>query len=1226
MHNQLHQLDVSIKQLPPALAATLRQATRRIRRILFLRGVFAVAATALIALLLIMAVDAAVVIYNPVIRWGLSLAGLAAVLWVAARALVRPLAHRFSPSRIAALIEQRHPELEERLSTVVELMAMPETYGRGSEQLVSLITEAAELDAQKVTLKREFTGRTVKPKLVAAAGAALVLGALFAAFPHHALLLALRALAPFAEIDNVFAKDLTVTPGSAVVLLGEPLEVELAVPNSVSGQAYLRRQFTEERLWRGGRELTERMRQVPSEDDAMRQYRQLFPGVERSFRYRVACGHALTRRYTVTAVPRPHAELTSISYVFPDYTGKPSLTETNTSGGIIAPVGTRVEVVAGLNRSDICGAFSLPPQEWVIASNAAHRATCGFTLARDMNTRLSILLRDGYGFTNHPVSYPVIAIPDRPPTIAFTRPDRATIRLPRTAQVSLDYRMTDDYGVANAVLLVSRNDEPFTQHAVLRNFEKTEEETWDGTESLNLRTLDLTHVSKLRLQLSVEDNFPRDLGGPQVARSNIVTIEFDDGARALEVQQYQEAIRKLEEALRQLMEQMRRTERSTEEIRSAFDRKEQPNQQTQQKLDNVRQEIAAAENQMQSIVDEHQDSALKELAERLEQLREAQLEAARQAAEEAQLATLEQQPLKVRDLEKRLQDAARSTDEMLKEARDFNRQLDRLAALDELSMREQTLADTAEQATTPEAMSDWRNRQEDVRNRLNQHIAETPQARLEALETRQERLANLAEDVKALSAEQQQLREQTAQAQTASPEQAEQQQEIAQKLADARQQVDDIRQDMYRFGPQPTHPPLEQANNNLRQAQQQANDAARDLRQSQEENRNADQQRQRHNEAVRRQQESQNQIDNASRALEQAQQEMERAIENQRQRVAEQNSPMDTAQLNERRDALRAMSEQAQQLAAEQAQLTQAQRQEAAEKQQAEREQRPFTPSEDTPQRAQQQQQIAQQARDLNQQVEAMRNEMQRLGEFAQPLQQPMQEARNELDYTQRLANDAAQTLQNPRQPHESLWRQEDAQRGIEKAAASLMQAERRLDQMLARAEQQPAPQGQSPDTPTPPMDASDYMREAMREATQAQQAAEQERRAQENPGSQQPPDTSSAEHMRNAEQDAQAAADRMRQMVQQEAQRLNVPMEHLPSRAMSPTMPTPRPQPRPPRLELPMQMPAMLREQQLPDSEWFRLRGEISSQAMEDALRRVSPEYRDLVRMYFRELSRQNQ
>ena len=1220
MKNKSYHLDVHIKKLPPALAKTLRQATHRIRRILFLRGLLAVAATTLIALLLIMAVDAAVVIYSPAVRWGLSLAGLAAVVWVAARMLVRPMTLRLTPSRIAALIEQRHPELEERLSTVVELMAMPETYGRGSEQLVKLITEAAEADARHVTPKQEFTGRTVKPKLVAAAVATAVLGVLFAMFPEYASLLALRALAPFAEIDNVFAKSLTVMPGGAVVLLGEPLEVEVAVGSSLSGNAYLRRQFP--KGWRWGREIKERMRQVPAPENAPeseRHYRQLFPEVEETFRYRIACGHALTRYYTVTAVLRPDAEVEAVRCTYPAYTGKPAVTLTNAAAGIIAPVGTFLELSLRLNRPDIFGAVSLPPQqEWPIASNATQRVTCHFTLAKEeANTRMTVLLRDSYGFTNNPIPYPVIAIPDRPPAIGFTRPDRTPVRLARNARLAIGYRMTDDYGVTNAVLLVARNDEPFEQHTALRNYTKMDADMWAGAESFDLSALDLNGVSKLRLQLAVEDNLPKDLGGPQAARSNILTIELDDGARALEVQQYQESIKKLQDALRQIMEQMKKTEHSTEELRSAFDRKEELNAQAQQKLDNIRQDIAKAEQDMQALAEDNQDSALKDLAEKLDKLREEQIEAARQTAEEAQLAKREDQPLKVRDLEKRLEDAVKSTEDLLREAQEFNQKLDRLAALDELAMREQRLADNAEQAKQAPDMNNWRNQQEDVRNNFNNQVNERPEAKLAAMETRKERLAELAQDVKALAAEQQQLREQTAQNQQNAAEQAAQEQALAQKIDKARQQADDIRQDMYRFGDvaQPTHNPLEQVNNSLNQAQQKANEAAQNLQREQD-TQDANQQRQQHNEALQRQQDARQQLENASRQIENAQREMQRAIERQAQRIGEKSNPFrnaDLDKLRQNRETFKALSEEAQHLAAEQAQLTQAQREAAAEKQQAEREQRPYNPSQDNAQNAQHEQDIAQHAQDLNKQVEAIRNDMQQMGDTAKPLTQPLQEAKRDLDSAQRHANDAAQALQNqPRQPHDALWREEHAQKDLENAAALLMQTERRLDQMIAQAEQQQQPQdGQAPDTPPQSMDAADHMREAAREAAQAQQAAEQ----------QQSPD----DHMQQAQQEAQTAADQMRQMVQQEAQRMNVPMEHLPSNAMSatprPTKPQQRPSP-----PLPLQMPQALRDQQLPDSEWFRLRGEISAQAMDEALRRVSPEYRELVRMYFRELSKQKQ
>ena len=230
-----------IDQLPPELSATLQRATRRIKRILLLRGLLAVTATTLIALLAIIAIDASFVLYSQLLRLGLSLIGLSAVLWVAMRQLVRPLLQPYSPAKIATLIEQRHPELEERLSTVVELLSMPETRERGSAQLVSLITEAAEADARMVSPKREFTGRTVRPKLVVAGIATGIIVLLFAVWPNQLSLLCLRALAPFAELDNLFASQLQVKPGSVTLLVGEPLEVDASIKNVLQGQAYLRR-------------------------------------------------------------------------------------------------------------------------------------------------------------------------------------------------------------------------------------------------------------------------------------------------------------------------------------------------------------------------------------------------------------------------------------------------------------------------------------------------------------------------------------------------------------------------------------------------------------------------------------------------------------------------------------------------------------------------------------------------------------------------------------------------------------------------------------------------------------------------------------------------------------------------------------------------------------------------------------------------------------------------
>ena len=62
--------------LPPELTAQLTRMIRRVRVILLTRGLLAVVAVAVGAVLAIMAIDAAVVLYHPAVRWAFSLAGL----------------------------------------------------------------------------------------------------------------------------------------------------------------------------------------------------------------------------------------------------------------------------------------------------------------------------------------------------------------------------------------------------------------------------------------------------------------------------------------------------------------------------------------------------------------------------------------------------------------------------------------------------------------------------------------------------------------------------------------------------------------------------------------------------------------------------------------------------------------------------------------------------------------------------------------------------------------------------------------------------------------------------------------------------------------------------------------------------------------------------------------------------------------------------------------------
>ena len=132
------------RDIPQQLENRLTQLIRRARMVMFVKGILAVLSTTVLMLLLGMAVDASVTIFTVAPRILLSSCLLLGVLASVYLFLVRPLSHSFSLTGIARMIELRHPELEERLSSAVELLTTTDSAElRGSAALISELAREA---------------------------------------------------------------------------------------------------------------------------------------------------------------------------------------------------------------------------------------------------------------------------------------------------------------------------------------------------------------------------------------------------------------------------------------------------------------------------------------------------------------------------------------------------------------------------------------------------------------------------------------------------------------------------------------------------------------------------------------------------------------------------------------------------------------------------------------------------------------------------------------------------------------------------------------------------------------------------------------------------------------------------------------------------------------------------------------------------------------------------
>lgn len=544
------------ENIPPEIAVKLDSCLGRIRRILLMRGICSAFAVSAASVLAVMAVDAMVTVYASWIRWTLWSFCVGATVSAVRAAIVKPLSRRFTAEEIAFLVERNHPEHDERLSTVVGLAG---NAGPGvSPRLMKAITAAAIEDAAAVSPGKEFTVRSVKPRLAAAAVPAGIFAFLFIAFPDVASRLAIRALVPFAEVANIYASSLKVSPGDAVLLEGSSLTVNLSVEGGFPAHAFVRTRFD------GRRETVERMSRIGEKTAGGPVfYSFTYPRAAKSFTYRVNCGRALTRGYRVTVVPEPSYVDRSIRIVHPAYTGRGSEVYTN-SADIVALAGSKAEILARIARPGIEGEIRLSKGKVPGKVDEKGNIAFSFDIDDDASGAWSSVLWDQNGFTNVVDESSVTVLKDAPPEVALVSPspEKTALKLPRTGSLPVEFTAKDDFGISRAVLEFSAGTDVWKPVQEVRTVKS--DLGYDGSHTVCFLDDTYRNALVLKFRVRVEDNLPAELGGPGVACTPEITVEIleneKSGAETLERQELAERVKKANKGIAGMIAELRNAE------------------------------------------------------------------------------------------------------------------------------------------------------------------------------------------------------------------------------------------------------------------------------------------------------------------------------------------------------------------------------------------------------------------------------------------------------------------------------------------------------------------------------------------------------------------------------------------------------------------------------------------------------------------------------------------
>jgi hypothetical protein len=421
---------------------TLRSALRRVRRRWFLLEWSRVFAWGMLAAAA--AICAAATIQRladlrgtPLVLLTLGAAALPAALL---SAIAWPLRRRPGDRQVARYIEERCPELEDRVASATALL-----HNRTRAAFEELVLAEAARRVDALDLDRIVDRVTLKRRGLAAGAAMLALLAAAVGF---------RDAIGQAWVTTRYAffppnLRLEVQPGDIRVIEGQSIRVRAVVTGLPPGWSLVPPPAI--RIESGAS-----VRRLDMEPTGGR-FETDLGGIRRTTTYRVESGSLVSRDYRVTVRRLPRVTRIDLDYTYPSFSGLAPRTEED-GGDIFAPAGTKVRLHVRTAEAVHGGTVKLAAgSEVALRPTGARELTGELTVDAEGSYRVALNDLEGLQSAGD-TEYFIRIMDDRPPEVRIVRPagDR---RVTRLEEVGFEARADDDYGVNRLELVVSTRGE-----------------------------------------------------------------------------------------------------------------------------------------------------------------------------------------------------------------------------------------------------------------------------------------------------------------------------------------------------------------------------------------------------------------------------------------------------------------------------------------------------------------------------------------------------------------------------------------------------------------------------------------------------------------------------------------------------------------------------------------------------------------------------------------------
>ncbi|MFN8178516.1 MAG: DUF4175 family protein [bacterium] len=423
--------------------------------------------------------------------------------------------------------EAQSEALRERLVPALQVLRTRSDARTGySDALVDAFVDVAAKDVEAVRPETFPYNATLRRSARDAGLALALMGAVFVVLgpvrAGHALVDVATALARIAPRSR---PEFAVRPGDVSVPRGTSVRLAADVRHAV----VVRGRATGAFEWRADEnaswQTVELRGGAAAGDDKApaARFEHEFRDVHESFHYRFRHAGATSKEFAVKAVTAPSLAIEEVRYRYPAYTGLEERVVKDGSGDLAAVRGTVARVLARSTNDARTGTVRFGDgTERRLEVDPDGRVRADVELAKDGTYTMRV--EDVLGLVNpDPLEYRIRALPDEAPFIRLLAPgeDRD---IDEGMKVDLRFSALDDYGLGPVTLVwrVSRRPGK-TDQAVLATPQGIRTELEDHWE-WDLAKLDLLPGDTVTYHLEVRDNNTMD--GPSTGRTRDYTLRF----------------------------------------------------------------------------------------------------------------------------------------------------------------------------------------------------------------------------------------------------------------------------------------------------------------------------------------------------------------------------------------------------------------------------------------------------------------------------------------------------------------------------------------------------------------------------------------------------------------------------------------------------------------------------------------------------------------------------